>query len=72
MPPFGPTSRPDLIKAFRRLGFEGPFSGGKHAFMIRGERTVRVPNSHQGDIGRDLLQRVLKQAGVSRAEWERE
>jgi predicted RNA binding protein YcfA (HicA-like mRNA interferase family) len=70
MPPFGPTSRPALIKTFRRLGFEGPFSGGKHAFMLRGERTVRIPNPHQGDIGRDLLQRVLKQAGISREEWE--
>jgi predicted RNA binding protein YcfA (HicA-like mRNA interferase family) len=71
MPPFGPISRKNLVEAFRALGFEGPYSGGKHQFMVRGERTVRIPNPHRGDIGRDLLGRILKQAGVDRDEWER-
>jgi predicted RNA binding protein YcfA (HicA-like mRNA interferase family) len=66
MPRFGPISRRDLITALQRLGFDGPYSGGKHQFMIRGERTVRVPNPHTGDIGRELLTRILRQAGVSR------
>ena len=34
MPAFGPISRTELIQCFRRLGFAGPFSGGKHQFMI--------------------------------------
>ena len=38
--------------------------------MIKGDITVRVPNPHQADVGRDLLGRILRQAGVSRAEWE--
>jgi hypothetical protein len=29
------------------------------------------PIPHQGDIGRDLLARILRQAGVDRDEWER-
>jgi len=29
-----------------------------------------VPNPHKGDIGRDLLTRILKQAGISREEFE--
>jgi predicted RNA binding protein YcfA (HicA-like mRNA interferase family) len=70
MPPFGPISRRDLIRAFQRLGFEGPYSGGKHQFMVRRDRTVRIPNPHVSDIGRELLARVLRQAGVSREEWE--
>ena len=70
MPPFGPISRRDLIRAFRDLGFDGPYSGGKHQFMIRGDRTVRVPNPHVGDISVDLLGRLLKHAGITRAEWE--
>jgi predicted RNA binding protein YcfA (HicA-like mRNA interferase family) len=71
MPPFGPISRRDLIRALLLLGFDGPYSGGKHQFMIRGDRTVRVPNPHVSDIGRNLLARILRQAGVSREEWER-
>lgn len=70
MPPFGPVKRKDLIRAFRALGFEGPYSGGRHQFMARGELTIRVPNPHEGDIGRELLIRILRQAGVSREEWE--
>jgi predicted RNA binding protein YcfA (HicA-like mRNA interferase family) len=70
MPSFGPISRKDFIHYLRQAGFEGPFSGAKHQFMTRGPRAVRVPNPHTEDIGRDLLSRILKQAGISRAEWE--
>ncbi len=70
MPSFGPTKRTDLMRYFRQLGFDGPYSGGRHQFMIRGEVTVRLPNPHQGDIGRDLLARILRQAGITRATWE--
>lgn len=70
MPRFGAISRADLIRYLRRLGFEGPFSVSKHQFMRRGDRTVRLPNPHQGDVGKELLARILKQAGISREEWE--
>ena len=69
-PSFGPVSRRDMVRSLYRLGFEGPFSGGKHEFMVRGDVTVRIPNPHRGDIGRELLSRVLRQAGISREEWE--
>jgi predicted RNA binding protein YcfA (HicA-like mRNA interferase family) len=71
MPHFGPIKRKDLISALRQLGFEGPFSGGKHQFMIRGDTTLRIPNPHQGDIGIELLSRLLKQAKLSRDVWEK-
>ena len=64
-------SRSKLIKRFQELGFEGPFSGGRHFFMSRGEIDVRIPNPHEGDISIDLLARILKQAGVTRREWLR-
>ena len=31
---------------------------------------VRIPNPHRGDIGRRLLADILRQAGISREEWE--
>jgi predicted RNA binding protein YcfA (HicA-like mRNA interferase family) len=70
MPTFGPISRRDLIRYLRQAGFEGPYSGGKHQFMVREDITVRIPNPHESDIGRELLARILRQAGVSREEWE--
>jgi len=38
--------------------------------MQRGTLVVRIPNPHQGDISQALLLRILKQAGISREEWE--
>jgi len=67
----GPVSRRMLIRRLHLLGFEGPFSGGRHQFMSRGDVDVHVPNPHEGDIGAELLTRILRQAVVSREEWSR-
>jgi len=58
-----------LVSRLRALGYSGPYAGGKHPIMRRGECSVIVPNPHRGDIAVDLLARVLRQAGVSREEW---
>jgi len=71
MPPFGPITRQDLIRYLRQIGFEGPYAGGKHQYMVRGGLRLALPNPHRGDIGRDLLSRILEQADISREEWER-
>lgn len=71
MPVFGPIKRRELIYYLRQLGFEGPYSGGRHQFMIRGSVTIRVPNPHQGDIGKELLARILRQAQISKEEWKK-
>lgn len=71
MPKIGPIKRRELIRYLREVGFEGPYSGGKHQFMIKGDITLRIPNPHKGDVGKDLLLKILKQAGISREEWER-
>lgn len=44
MPSFGPVSRKELLRCLSKLGFEGPYSGGKHQFMVREDVTTRVPN----------------------------
>ena len=70
MPQLGPVRRSELISRLRQLGFEGPFAGGKHQFMLGRGRRLTLPNPHLGDIGPALLVRILRQAGVSRDEWE--
>ena len=47
MPPFGPIKREDLIRCLKKMGFDGPYSGGKHQLMIRGNLTLRLPNPHR-------------------------
>ena len=71
MPRPGPIKRVDLIRYLQILGFEGPYSGGKHQFMLKGAIRLRLPNPHKSDVGRELLSRILKQAGVDRDTWEK-
>ena len=70
MPPFQPIKQRELIKSLKKAGFEGPYSGGKHPFMVKGDLVLTIPNTHKSDIGRELLARILKQAGMTREEWE--
>lgn len=60
-----------LIRKLRALGFDGPYSGGRHLFMSKGELKVRVPNPHRGDISAALVSEILRQAGISRDEWNK-
>ena len=71
MPAFGPISRADSIHALRRAGFEGPLPGGRHEFMVKGVVRLVLPNPHRSDIGKPLLAELLRQAGISKEEWER-
>lgn len=73
MPHVGPIKRKDLIYYLKRMGFEGPYSGGNHQFMIKKKENQRVvlPNPHSGDIGESLLVKILKQAKIDRATWEK-
>jgi predicted RNA binding protein YcfA (HicA-like mRNA interferase family) len=65
-------SRRKLIKKFKRLGYLGPFSGGKHHFMIKGRQKIRIPNPHgSGDIHISLLKEILRQAEISDEEWNK-
>jgi predicted RNA binding protein YcfA (HicA-like mRNA interferase family) len=70
MPAWRPVKRRELIVALRRLGFEGPFSGGKHEFMTRNDLVLAIPNPHGHDIGIGLLKILLREAGITRKEWE--
>ena len=70
MPKLGPIKRKMLIYYLRQLGFSGPYSGGKHQFMIKVNLQVRIHNPHKSDIGKNMLIRILKEAGIDRIEWE--
>ena len=68
MPKLGPIKQKQLIKYLRQEGFDGPYGGGNHSFMKRGALKVHVPNT---DVGIGLLRRILRQMGISEAEWEK-
>jgi len=55
MPPIKPIKRKELIKYLKKSEFKGPYSGSKHQFMRKEDITIRIPNPHHSDIGKELL-----------------
>jgi predicted RNA binding protein YcfA (HicA-like mRNA interferase family) len=70
MASFGPIKRRKLIHNLRQAGFFGPFPGGSHEFMRKGDLRVILPNPHISDISKGLLAEILREAELSREQWE--
>jgi predicted RNA binding protein YcfA (HicA-like mRNA interferase family) len=70
MPTFGLIKRPDLIRYLRELGFERPFSGSRHQYMVKDDIAVRIPNPHKRDISKGLVAEILLPDGIDRDQWE--
>ena len=69
MPKLGSVSHNELIGRLRIFGFKGPYSGGKHLYMVKDNLRLTIPNPHKQKIGIDLLTRILRQADIKREEW---
>ncbi len=55
MPSIKPTKRKKLIRNLKNLGFDGPYAGGNHQYMVKGQRKLWIPNPHSGDISAPFL-----------------
>jgi len=53
----------------RRFGFDGPYSGGRHLFMVKDDLKLHIPNPHKRDISKSLLSEILRQAGMTADDW---
>ncbi|OGQ05571.1 MAG: hypothetical protein A2W61_05390 [Deltaproteobacteria bacterium RIFCSPLOWO2_01_44_7] len=61
----------ELVRRFRKLGYEGPYGGGKHLFMIKGTQKIHIPNPHKSkDIHISLVREILRQAGIDPKVWD--
>lgn len=60
----------DLVRKLRLFGFTGPEWGGKHPFMFKGPRRLRIPNDHGSDISAPLVHEILRQAHINANEWD--
>lgn len=64
-----PTSWSSLVKKLKQFGFDGPYRGGKHPYMVKGDLVLTLPNPHRKEISVDLLVRILRQANIDRNRW---
>ena len=69
MAKLSPISWSNLVKKLKQFGFNGPYQGGKHPYMVKGDLVLTLPNPHRKEIGIDLLIRILRQANVDKERW---
>lgn len=66
MPKLSPLSRNELIKKLREFGFDGPYSGGKHLYMIKGNLRLTVPNPPQERNRRGFIDKDIESSRHSK------
>ncbi len=70
-----PCRRREFIRRLRALGFDGPFSGARHQFLIHNENRLTIPSNEEYSVPQ--LRLMLREAGailgreISQTEWER-
>ncbi len=68
-----PVKRREFIRRLRALGFDGPFSGTRHQFMVSGQHRQTIPTNSEYSVPqtRMLLRQVESILGraVSLDEW---
>ena len=47
---WSPCKRRDFIRRLRKLGFDGPFIGRKHYFMVYKEHRLAIPSNREYSI----------------------
>ena len=45
-----PCKRGDFIRRLRQFGFEGPYSGTRHQFMVSGQHRLAIPANAQYSV----------------------
>ncbi len=70
-----PCKRREFVRRLRLLGFDGPFSGTRHQFLIFGDNRLTIPSNDEYSVPQ--LRLMLREAStilrkeISLAEWER-
>jgi hypothetical protein len=70
-----PCKRRLFIRRLRALGFEGPYSGTRHQFLVYGHHRLTVPSNDEYSVPQ--LRMMLREAEailgreIESAEWDR-
>ena len=50
MPRWTPCKRRDFIRKLRQLGFDGPYAGTRHQFMICQQHRLAIPSNAEYSV----------------------
>ena len=45
-----PCKRPDFIQRLRKLGFDGPYAGTRHQFLVYGKHRLAIPSNAEYSV----------------------
>jgi hypothetical protein len=57
-----PCKRNEFIRKLRRLGFDGPFSGTRHQFMMFEQKRLAIPSNPEYSVPQ--LRMMLRETGL--------
>lgn len=63
MSQLAPCKRNDFIRRLRRLGFDGPYSGSKHQFLVYENHRLTVPSNSEYSVPQ-LKMMLSETAGI--------
>lgn len=73
MSQWSPCKRNDFVRRLHQLGFDGPYSGSKHQFMVFGHHRLTAPSNKEYSVPqlRMMLREVEGILGrqISAEEW---
>ncbi len=68
-----PCRRGEFIRRVHKLGFDGPFSGTRHQFLLFGQKRLAIPSNAEYSIPqlRMLISEVegILERAISLEEW---
>ena len=59
-----PCKRSDFIRKLRRLGFDGPFTGTRHQFMVLSQKRLVIPSNSEYSVPQ--LRMMIREAEAMR------
>ena len=72
---WAPCKRRDFIRRLRKIGFDGPFSGTRHQFMVYEQHRLAIPSYVEYSVPqlRMMIQEVEEIIGrkIAVDEWNR-
>lgn len=75
MPRWTPCKRREFVRRLRSLGFEGPYSGTRHQFLVLQQHRLTVPSNDEYSVPqlRMLIQQAQEILGreIPAEEWNR-
>ena len=70
---WSPCKRSDFIRRLHRLGFQGPFTGGKHHFLVLRQARLAIPSNEEYSVPQ--LKMMIREVGlllgrtISQQDW---